>query len=92
MKRQIQRVKNGLKIEISENAENKKELLKEFEKCQAGTCSCPSNEYIKLDEMNVEESTGIITITLKAKKGHDFDADEIEKCLDHAEKQTKLPR
>lgn len=92
MKRKIQQSARGIKIDISDTDRSERDLLKELTKCQSGTCSCPTNEYSKLDTMDIEESMGKITLRLKPKEGENFDVTEIEKCLAHTEKQIKPSR
>ena len=70
-------------IEITGAGGSQAELLQAFGECQQGQCSCPTNEYEKVDAMNVEPAGDRIAITLRAKPGARFDADEIAACLDY---------
>lgn len=70
-------------IEITGAGGSQAELLQAFGECQQGQCSCPTNEYEKVDAMNVEPAGDRIAITLRAKPGVWFDADEIAACLDY---------
>ncbi len=88
MKRVIRPISEGLTIEISETAGKEEPLLKAFQECQEGRCSCPTDEYSKLDSLEVEKSNGNINLRLKAKKGQEFNKNEIEKCLDYADEQV----
>ena len=76
---------DGLTIEISEIAEKKGQLLSEFQACREGRCSCPTDEYMKLESLEITARTGMISLKLKSKTGQVFDSSEIEKCLDHTE-------
>jgi len=77
----------GLTVEVSEIAEQHEKLLTEFQACQEGRCSCPTNEYEKLDSLEIARSAGKVILRLKSKAGHEFDRGEIEKCLDHTERK-----
>ena len=88
MKRTVKCESDGLTIEVSEFSDQKEQLLAEFQACQEGRCSCPTNEYEKIDSLEIAARTGKISLHLKAKTGQVFDSSEIEKCLDHA--QSKL--
>ena len=88
MKRTVKSNSDGLTIEISEISEKQEQLLEEFQACQEGRCSCPTDEYEKLESLKVDHSAGKIRVRLSGKSGQAFDKAEIEKCLDHAE--TKL--
>ena len=62
----------------------------ELGECQAGQCSCPTNEYEKVEAMDVESSADAIAIRLRAKPGTEFDTREIETCLHYT--VTKVSR
>jgi hypothetical protein len=76
----------GLTVEVSEIAGKEEDLLSEFQACREGRCSCPTDEYAKLDALEIEDQAGKISLRLRAKSGQEFDAAEIEKCLDHVQK------
>ncbi len=79
----------GLKIKLTEMAGEEQQLLDEFEKCQQGKCSCPTDEYKKLDSMALELKEGQIEIQLSAKTDQKLDKEEITKCLEHTTKIAK---
>ena len=87
MKRTIKSNAEGLTIEVSDIAGQEKRLLDEFQACQDGRCTCPTDEYEKLDTLEIHDSEGKIGLRLKAKPGRVFDEAEIEKCLDHAKRK-----
>lgn len=70
-------------IEITGVEGRQAELLEAFGECQQGRCSCPTDEYEKVDTMEVAPSEDRIAITLQAKPGATFDAAEIAACLDY---------
>lgn len=73
----------GLEIEVSAKAGEKDLLLGEFQKCQQGQCTCPTEEYKKLEAMAVELDDGFIRIQLTPKEFQAFDKFEIARCLEH---------
>lgn len=85
MKHIVKTDSDGLTIEVTEISGEQEQLLAEFQACQEGRCSCPTDEYKKLDSLGISARTGAISLRLKAKTGQVFDSREIEKCLDHAE-------
>lgn len=88
MKRIVRHNADGLTVEVSEIEGKEEHLLTEFQACKEGRCSCPTDEYIKLDSLEIDHLAGKIRLRLNAKSGQAFDKAEIEKCLDHTE--TKL--
>jgi hypothetical protein len=70
-------------IEVTEVAGVQDKLLEAFGECQAGRCSCPTDEYQKLASMEVEQETDTIRLRLHAKPGERFDTSEIAACLDY---------
>ena len=43
----------SVSIEVTDVAGQEQELLEAFAECQAGQCSCPTDEYQKLASMDV---------------------------------------
>jgi len=76
---------NSLKIEVTDFGDKGNDLLKAFQECQSGDCSCPTNEYEKLKTLEVEQTDDVISLSLKPKEGLDLEKSEIEKCLSHTE-------
>ncbi len=87
MKYHINKTNDGVNITIN-SVENKQELLENFELCQKGQCGCPTNEYVKLESMNVESKEDEITITLKSKADQQLELSEIKKCLEFTLNRT----
>ena len=87
MKRKIKSNSDGLTIEVSDIAGKEAQLLDEFQACQDGRCDCPTEEYEKVDTLEIHNSAGKIGLRLKAKSGRNLDEAEIEKCLDHTERK-----
>lgn len=81
--------KKGIDIHIEEVEGQEAELLEAFETCQQGKCSCPTEEYKKLESMAVEGKEGSIQIQLTAKADQELDANEIERCLDYTTRQVE---
>lgn len=72
-----------LEIELTEVGARQDELLEAFGECQEGRCSCPTNEYSKVEAMELRPSDDRISIRLRSKPGASFDPAEIEACLDY---------
>ena len=88
MKHVIKSDSEGLIIEVYEIEGKEEDLLVEFQACREGRCSCPTDEYQKIDSLEIGNSAGKISLRLRAKSGRVFDESQIAKCLDHTE--TKL--
>ncbi|MES9955941.1 MAG: hypothetical protein ABW086_02730 [Sedimenticola sp.] len=88
MKTKIVRKKGGVKIQVSEIESNTDELMSAFQECQEGKCSCPTNEYEKVESLSIEQSKEGISLSVKAKDGEKIDIAEIEKCLEYTKKRT----
>ncbi len=81
--------KRGLTIELTDVGDKQADLLTAFGECQAGQCSCPTDEYGKVADMTLEPSPDRIRIELVAKPGKVFDAAEIAACLDYTVDKAK---
>jgi len=88
MKYKVESNKNEIKIEVSESKDKQKALLEAFQECQEGRCSCPTQEYSKLDSLEIENSDDIIRLKLKSKPDEQFDETEISKCLEYTKRKV----
>jgi hypothetical protein len=79
----INKTPTSVGIQVTQAGGTQHLLLKAFQECAEGRCSCPTNEYEKVASMQVDGSEDGIEITLEAKPGTDFDVAEIARCLDH---------
>ena len=89
MKYKIKPREDGLIIEVREAEGQQAELLKAFQACQAGRCTCPTQEYEKLADLEIEKQADAIQLQLTAKDGQTFNQAEIDKCLQHTAAQAK---
>ena len=88
MKYRINETDNGLDISVNDINDKKDKLLEAFQECQEGSCSCPTEEYKKLDSLEIEHSNGNIELHLKSKEGLTIDKAEINECLEYTKKRV----
>ena len=74
---------SAISIELTEVAGQQEQLLGAFAACQAGQCTCPTDEYQRLDRMDVEQGEDEIRLELEPKPGERFNLAEIAACLDY---------
>lgn len=82
MKCKIEINEYGLDISVTDVKGKKDELIEAFQECQEGRCSCPTEEYKKLDSLDIEDNSGNIKLCLRSKDGLKIDKNEINKCLE----------
>ena len=87
MKYKIESKGNETNIKISETKGKQKKLLEAFQECQEGRCSCPTEEYSKLNSLDIENDENSISLKLKSKPGKKLDESEISKCLEYTKKK-----
>jgi hypothetical protein len=87
MKHAIETTSQGLRISASVSPEKQKALLEEFAKGAAGTCSCPTPQYGKVQSIDVKPQPAGVTVDLQVKPGEAIDVADIEQCLKHTAKQ-----
>lgn len=85
----IKESKGGLKIDVAAPGEEQQKLLEELAKCAAGTCSCPSTQYEKLEKIDVVPGQAGVSIELQVKAGETLDKADITRCLEHTAKLIK---
>ena len=89
MKTKIVNQEGGVQIQVTDSGEHTDQLMAAFQECQEGRCSCPTQEYEKVESLNIEQSDEGITLSVKSKKGKQIDVGEIEKCLEHTKKRIE---
>lgn len=87
MKYTIDENEHGIDISVADVKNKKSRLLAAFQECQEGRCSCPTEEYKKLESFEVAHDDQNIHLHLKSRHGVKIDRSEIEKCLDYTSKQ-----
>jgi len=88
MKSKIKKNDHGIEINITEVKGKKDELLEAFQECSEGRCSCPTQEYEKVDTMNIIDTENNIQLSIKSKDNEEIDTKEIEKCLEHTKNRV----
>ena len=83
MKYKIDKNEEGIEISVDDVKSKKDTLLKAFQECQQGRCSCPTEEYKKLESMQIEQREDGIQLRLKSRQGVELDKSEINKCLEY---------
>lgn len=89
MKTKIVSKEDGVEVQISEVAGRTDRLLSAFRACQEGRCTCPTEEYRKVESLKVSQSGGDISLSIRAKAGREIDVAEIERCLAHTRAQIE---
>jgi len=88
MKSKITKNNHGIEINITEVKGKKEELLEAFQECSEGRCSCPTQEYEKVETMNIIDTENNIQLSIKSKDNEVIDTKEIEKCLEHTKNRV----
>lgn len=83
MKYKVESAENEVNIEVTETKGKQEKLLQAFQECQESRCTCPTQEYSKLDSLEIESDEDTIKLKLKSKPDVKFDESEIGKCLEY---------
>ena len=68
----IQDDESAVSVEVTEVGANAQKLLRALRECQAGQCSCPTDEYQKLASMDIQLAGDVISLRLEAKPRGDI--------------------
>jgi hypothetical protein len=88
MEATIKTTENGIDIDVTELEGNKQELLEAFQECSEGRCTCPTQEYQKVEALEVVDADNAIQLSITAKPDQQIDTAEIEKCLEYTKKRV----
>jgi len=83
MKSKIQKHDSGLDISVEQVGDRQQALLNAFQECQEGRCSCKTDEYQKLDSIDVRSVGDTIQIRLEPRSGETIDESAVQDCLDY---------
>lgn len=91
MKTSIKEKNDHIIVNIDKVEDKKDEILKNLNDCKEGKCSCPTNEYDKLNNLDIiiNNEMNEIILDLEPKKGQRLAVSEIEKCLDYTAKKIQ---
>ena len=92
MEAEIKKTENGIEIDVTELNGKKEQLLEAFQECSEGWCTCPTNEYQKVQKLDVIGSEDAIQLSITTKPDQQIDTAEIEKCLEHTRRSACPPR
>jgi hypothetical protein len=79
---------SAVAIEVADLGGQHDRVLSAVASCQSGQCSCPTDEYRKLESMSIAVGEDDITLRLEPKEGEAFDFSEIAACLDYTTTQV----
>jgi hypothetical protein len=85
MKYRMDEDQGRIDIHVGELGDDQGKALDAFQACQEGRCSCPTDEYQKLETLDIEPGDDSLTLHLTPKPGEELDPSEIEKCLDYTQ-------
>ncbi len=88
MEAKIKPTETGIEIDVTELEGKKEQLLEAFQECSEGHCTCPTNEYQKVQKLDIAGSDEAIQLTITTKPDEHIDTAEIEKCLEYTKKRV----
>ena len=89
MKYKIDQANETVNISVTDIEGKSAEVLKAFQDCKDGNCSCKSSEYEKVESFEVKTNSSSVELNIKAKKDEVLDLGEIENCLQYT--KSNLP-
>ncbi len=88
MKSEITTHEHGIDIDITDVEGKKDQLLEAFHECSEGRCTCPTQEYEKMETLEIADTEDSIELSIRAKEGTKIDTKELEKCLEYTRKRV----
>lgn len=68
---------------VSGTGDSADALLASFQECQAGQCSCPTDQYERLEAIDVQAGADEIAIRLTPIAGQRLDVADLRACMDY---------
>ena len=88
MKSKITKNENGIDIDITDVEGKKEKLIEAFQECSEGRCTCPTQEYEKVEKLDIIDAENSIQLSIKSKVDETIDTKEIERCLEYTKKRV----
>jgi hypothetical protein len=79
---------DGVDIDVADLDEGKEELIEAFQACREGRCSCPTQEYEKVEAFEIHNAGESIHVSIKTRQGENIEQSEIANCLEHASRRV----
>ncbi|HEV2438562.1 MAG TPA: hypothetical protein VGX97_00680 [bacterium] len=89
MKYSVQGDGSTVAIRVEQVGSKQADLLREFNECAEGHCSCPTSQYEKVESMQITPGGDQLSITLRAKPGETIEHGDIQKCLEHTTRKVE---
>ena len=89
MRYEISERAEDVEIQVHETGEHASQLLASLQDCQEGRCTCPTDQYDRLEEMTVQTGVDELTIRLRPNTGQRFDTDQLQHCLQYTLDQAR---
>jgi len=83
MKYTVEQDREVVEIQVEGVGDKAPALMTSFQECQSGDCSCPTDQYERLADLEVSRSGDTLRLRLTAFDGQRFDVGDLETCLDH---------
>ena len=78
-----------IQIEVHQTGEHTPQLLASLQDCQEGRCTCPTDQYERLEDMTLKTGADELTIRLRPHAGQRFDSGRLQACLDYTLDQAE---
>ena len=82
MKYKIDKSGENLNISVTDVEGKRDQILKAFQDCKDGNCSCKTSEYEKVESFEMQSTDSDVQLIIKTKDKKVIDPTEIEKCLE----------
>jgi len=83
MKYTISNRDGGIHIDVTGVRDGSEQLIDAFTKCREGRCSCPTQEYEKVEAIEIQQSGESIHVSIRVREGEIIETGDIEQCLQH---------
>ncbi len=72
-----------LSIRLEDVGSKQAELMGALRDCAEGRCTCPTPQYEKLHNIDIQATPTGVDVTLTPKPGESIDREAIDKCLEY---------
>jgi hypothetical protein len=85
----VTQVASKLNIKIDDVGDKQAKLMGALQECAEGRCTCPTPQYEKLQQIDIQPTATGVDVTLTPKPGESIDREAIDKCLEYTARQLE---
>lgn len=83
MRYEVREDGSEVSMQVTQVGDRAPAVFASIQQCQQGQCSCPTDQYDRLESIDVQMAPDQITVTLRPREGERLDVEQLRACMDY---------